>query len=321
MWAPCSAKASTVARPTPGEAPVITTISGFLLLMVIPPLASRLERPDGGPGQTRSPGQPGDRPAGAGPFLSAIKVFGEISGRTIRPLAQGHPQHLRRMQRTAAGLLGDLLAATEARGNDQGVLRSLAHGGEEHLLAHRDRDVVALPLLEAEGAGHAAAAGVEHLQIEPEIAQHLHRVVHVEDRFLMAMAVEQGLALQLREIDRVLLDEEFAEGEDLAAQALGVLIAGEEVEHLIAEDRHAARLQADDRNPLADLLPQRVQDLPELPLSLIEHPIVVERAPATEMLPGDRHLESRRLQHLDGGARRGGMEIVVEGVRPEEDSL
>ena len=161
------------------------------------------------------------------------------------------------MQRPAAGLLGDLLAATEAGGNDQGVFGCLAHGGEEHLLADRDRHVVALPLLEAEGAGHTAAAGVEHLQIEPEIAQHLHRVVHVEDRFLMAVAVEQGLALQPGEIDRVLsllMGQEFAEGEDLAAQALGVLIAGEEVGHLVAEDGHAARLQADDRRPLADLL-------------------------------------------------------------------
>src|SRR5436305_2493886 len=141
MWAPCSAKARTVARPTPAEAPVITTISGFLLLMLIPPLASRLERPDGGPGQQGAAGQPRGRPADAGPVLFDGKVFGEIPGRTVRPFAQGHPQDLRGMQRPAAGLLGDLLAATEAGGNDQGVFGCLAHGGEEHLFADRDRDV------------------------------------------------------------------------------------------------------------------------------------------------------------------------------------
>src|SRR4051794_24819006 len=135
MWAPCSAKARTVARPTPAEAPVTTTISGFLpLLMMIPPLSSCLERPGGGSGQQGTAGQPDGRPAGAGPFSSDIKVFGEIPFRAFRPLAQSHLQDLRRMERPPAGLLGDLLAATEACGNDQGVLRRVPYGGEEHLL-------------------------------------------------------------------------------------------------------------------------------------------------------------------------------------------
>jgi len=60
----------------------------------------------------------------------------------------------------------NLLAAAESVGDDEGVGLGFADGGKEHALADLHGDLVVLALV-AEGAGEAAATGVEHLGIEP----------------------------------------------------------------------------------------------------------------------------------------------------------
>jgi len=62
----------------------------------------------------------------------------------------------------AAGGLEDLLAAAETIRDDYGVVGGLADGGEEDALADGLGDGE-LFFFEAEGAGHAAAAGVERI--------------------------------------------------------------------------------------------------------------------------------------------------------------
>ena len=63
---------------------------------------------------------------------------------------------------------------------------------------------------------------------------------------------------------------------------------GKRLMQLVAEDRHAARLQPDDRRARLDLGPERVEDLAQQPLGRVEHAEVVERPAAAERLPRAR---------------------------------
>ena len=120
------------------------------------------------------------------------------------------------MQGMAGRALGDLLAATEAVGDDQPVGRGLADGGEKFEFADGDRDVV-LVLFKAKRAGHAAAAGSGALEVDAEAAQDGLFGGHLHERFVVAVAVEERFAVEPRE--REILGagfEEFAEQESLA---------------------------------------------------------------------------------------------------------
>src|SRR5690349_3187855 len=97
------------------------------------------------------------------------------------------------MEGLAAGELGDLLAAGEAIGDDERVGAGAADGGQERALSDPNRDVVVV-LLETEGAGHAAAAGVEDFEVEAEAAQERFLGVHRQDSLLLAMALDEGFA-------------------------------------------------------------------------------------------------------------------------------
>src|SRR3982751_2618049 len=101
------------------------------------------------------------------------------------------------MQRPSARGLLDLLAAAETVSDDQRVLRGLANARQQHTLADAHRDVVMLAL-EAERAGHAAAAGIEMLEVEAHLLQDLFLRLELHDRFVMAVALDDRFALQLR---------------------------------------------------------------------------------------------------------------------------
>ena len=82
-----------------------------------------------------------------------------------------------------------------------------------------------LSCVEAEGAGHAAASGSGRLEVDAEAAQERFFGGHLHDGFVMAVAVEQGFARELRAAGRCaqFLFEEFAEQECLFAEGLGAL--------------------------------------------------------------------------------------------------
>ena len=87
--------------------------------------------------------------------------FGILSDRDgIR--VQRQPQDLGQVERPAIGSLLNLGTAAEAVGHDEGVFGGGPYRWEQYPLAgfHGDRVVVAG--LKAEGAGHAAAAGIQH---------------------------------------------------------------------------------------------------------------------------------------------------------------
>src|SRR5438132_2927958 len=99
-------------------------------------------------------------------------------------------------------------------------------------------------LLKAEGAGHAAAAGVEHFVLEAKALEDFFFAIHSDDCFLVAMTVNDSVPLELlRGIIRRVFSDEFAQGEGLLAQALCVLIVGQEIGKFLTENCAAAWLE------------------------------------------------------------------------------
>ena len=135
------------------------------------------------------------------------------------------------------------------------------------------------------------------------------------------MAMKQGSTRELRQggSGDELLFEELAEQERLAAERLGSGVTGEEVGEFVPEDGDAGGLESDDGDSGFDLGFEMVENLEELRLGAIEHAEVVERASAAELDSGDADAESGGLQDFDGGPCGRGQEVVVEGVRPEQD--
>ena len=70
--------------------------------------------------------------------------------------------------------------------------------------------------------------------------------------------------------------EKLAEQKRLLLQSLGVFVVREQVDHFIAEDGNAARLQADDRHARLDFWPQRSRIAVSRRLAVVEHAEIVE---------------------------------------------
>src|SRR5690606_26627961 len=230
-----------------------------------------------------------------------------------------HPQHLGEVERAAVRGLADLLAATEPVRDDDRVLAGLADRWQQHALAGADRDLVLLRL-EAERAGHAAAAGVEDLEVQADPRQELLLGVEVHDRLVMAMAVDDGACAEPRRFVALsLADQELGQRHRLRAEPLRIRVVGEQLVELVPEDGDAARLEPHDRCAGADLRPEYVDDAAELVSGQVQHAEVVERAAAAEERPRHADAEAGTLEHVH--CRRGDLrvEVVVERVRPEDD--
>src|SRR5215216_4270913 len=119
------------------------------------------------------------------------------------------------MQRLAIGHLPNLLAATEAIRNDERVLCRASDSRKERALAASNGNVVMI-FFKTECAGHAATPGIEHLKIEAVFFQQFVVALHFHERFVMTMAVKEGLA---RESGRLVIGckflEELSKGECL----------------------------------------------------------------------------------------------------------
>src|SRR5579872_6445037 len=226
------------------------------------------------------------------------------------------------MERVTSGALGDLLATTESVGDDEPVVRCFAHRGEKLEFADGAGDVVVLAM-EAEGSGHPTAAGSGRLEVDAEAAQERLFSGHLHHRFVVAVAVEQGLARKLRErgTSTQFLFEEFAEQESLLAQGLSACIVRKEVDQFVAEDGDAAGFESDDGDAGFDFGLELVEDFEQKAFGAVEHAEVVEGASATEVRLGNEDAESGGLENFDGGAGGRGQEVVVEGVGPEENRL
>src|SRR5438128_2717988 len=103
---------------------------------------------------------------------------------------------LGQVQSAAVRGLGDLFATTEAIGDDQRVLVSVAHGGQQDALTTFDGDIVVV-FLKAESPGHATATGVEYRVVKPELLENCLLWHCTHDGFVMAMHLDNSFALEL----------------------------------------------------------------------------------------------------------------------------
>jgi hypothetical protein len=156
----------------------------------------------------------------------------------------GHLKDFGDVQRVAVSELGDLFAATEAVGDDEAFWRRVADGGEKFEFSNGGGDFVFV-MMEAEGAGHAAAAGGGRVEIDANAAEERFFRSHLHERFVMAVSVEEGFAVQAGKLDLVGL-QEFAQQESLLREGAGARVLGEQVAEFVAKDGDAARLQTDD---------------------------------------------------------------------------
>jgi hypothetical protein len=126
------------------------------------------------------------------------------------------------------------------------------------------------------------------LEVDADAAEERFFGGHLHDGFVMAVAVEEGFAFELREhrVGAELLFEKFAEQEGLFAQGVGAVVVGEEVEEFVAEDGDAAGLESDDGDSGFDFGFELIEDFEEKALGAVEHPEVVEGAAAAEIGAG-----------------------------------
>ena len=111
--------------------------------------------------------------------------------------------------------------------------------------------------------------------------------------------------------------KEFRQREDLSVKALCVLVVRTEIEHFVAEHGETARLQAHHGCSGLDRGFQVGEYFAEKLVGVIEEPIVVEGAPATQRRARHDDAESGILQYFSSGRSDAGMEIVIEGIGPE----
>jgi len=182
--------------------------------------------------------------------------------------------------------------------------RRRLHGRRQSAVAERDRDVVVLAL-EAERAGHAAAARIHLGDLESGPAERRDGRPGAHERLLVTVAVEQRLpavaAEPQREPPASLANEKLLEQERLPGDGAGV-VAAQEVDALVAEGEEARRLEPDDRHT-ATRVGRQPRDVPGGVLARLgQHALGDERAPAAPAV--DQHdAIAGRLEHLDGGDR------------------
>ena len=137
---------------------------------------------------------------------------------------------------------------------------------------------------------------------------------------MVAVAVNDDLFVELRRlIVGGVLDEELAEEEGLVAEFGGAGIVGEEVGEFVAEDGGAAWFEDDDGCAGGELRSECVESFEEILFCGVEHAEVVKRTATAEVTIGQCDAEAGGGEDLMGGAHGGGVEVVVEGVGPEED--
>src|SRR6266511_2099638 len=185
-------------------------------------------------------------------------------------------------------MLSDLLSAAEPVGNNQRVLRRPADGREQDALASFDTDLEPLSALEPEAPRHTAAARVKDLEVEAQHAKQGLLVAEPEHRLVVAMAMNHGSSFELRWFI-TLPHQEFAEQKRLRRESSRVRVIGKQIDQLISEDGHAARLQPNHGHPTTDKRPDGPECALQHTLRQREHPVVVERAAAAHPTVGDEH--------------------------------
>src|SRR6266567_7371508 len=106
--------------------------------------------------------------------------------------------------------------------------------------------------------------------------------------------------------------DELPEQEDLLLEPRRVGVFGQEIAHLIPEDRRAARLEDDDRNARLDGYSNRLQQSLEHPFGERKQAVVVQRTSAADRRSGHDDVKAGGLEQVDGGDRRLRVKVIVE---------
>lgn len=218
------------------------------------------------------------------------------------------------------GILGDLLSATEAVGDEDVAGRSGSDGGKEDALGQNLGDCK-LFFFEAKGSGHAAASGVEDGDLGTRTLEKLDLGLHLRQRFLVAVAVQDDGAAGER--GRLIIwrvaKEKIAEEEGLLAQVLGSGMVREKIAEFVAKNAGAGGFEEDDGKASVDPGGETIHDAFEIGAGFGEKSEIVQGAAAADMSSRDLNLEAGVREDFVAGREGLGMEIVVPGVRPEED--
>ena len=100
---------------------------------------------------------------------------------------------------------------------------------------------------EAEGAGHAAATGIEELDFCSSEAKEGDLVVDAHGSAVMAVAMDDDFFVELRRsVVRSVFDEELTEEEGLVAKFGGTGLVGEQIGEFVAKDGGAGWFENDD---------------------------------------------------------------------------
>src|SRR5689334_14887402 len=116
--------------------------------------------------------------------------------------------------------------------DDQRVLRQSPHRRKQNTLAASDRYVVMLPLKPGR-TRHAAATALGHIVFDPEFREHGLLVVHLKDRSVVTVSVNESFFVHVRDLELSgPLRQEIAEKIGLSGEPFCVFISGEEVDQL-----------------------------------------------------------------------------------------
>ena len=122
--------------------------------------------------------------------MAAAHLYSEVCSAPSAP--QRTRQHHRRMHGLATAPVRDLAPAAGAVSNQKGVLGRGADRGKQIQLRHLHRQLVVLGLV-AEGAGHAAATGLDDVGLEPgNPVKHARGGIEGAESLLMAVSVDEG---------------------------------------------------------------------------------------------------------------------------------
>jgi hypothetical protein len=110
--------------------------------------------------------------------------------------------HLSQVQSFSPGRLPDLFVTAKAVGNDQSVVVQTPDRREQYPLAASNRYVIVLPL-KPERTCHAAAASLGHVVFDAQLFKYRLVVVHLEDRLMVAVPVNEGFFVHVRDLEAV----------------------------------------------------------------------------------------------------------------------
>jgi hypothetical protein len=158
--------------------------------------------------------------------------------------------------------------------NDDRIGCGTTYRGKQGELGHLERHVDGVGAV-AEAPGHAAAARLDGFngELRHQLERRLDRR-HDREGFLVAMAMQQsapGDGLE-REIEGALARrplEMFLEQERVAGQQASVAVLDQR-RNFVAKPEHAARLEADHRNPAARIWRKRSDAALRLAPSLLD---------------------------------------------------